>query len=314
MRDMFSALLLFLLLSWPLHAAKYADEVWSFGNQASYLALGGAGVAVVSGPAALDWNVAGMLQTSGQHALGFLHGNDFNGLHTTDHLAWVTPALLGNHTWFGVGLFLFQSPGIKVTELGNPENPVGDENPPVVREEVTYRAGALKVGLARRVHGVNLGLLFKFLYQDAALETAYGLGLDAGLQWILPHGNLGLAIHNLLPTPLFWSTGTREWIVPSVVLGGAVGVDGLRFLLDLETRLENYGDAAAFALGVLSIDPRLGVEWRPHPLVALRAGLDRGNPTFGAGLRYRFLSLDYAFMGHSDLKNSHRVSLALWLP
>ena len=314
MKKVVPTLLLVLLVSWPLHATKYAGEVWSFGNQARYLALGGAGVAVASGPASLDWNVAGMLQTTGHHALGFLHGNDFGGLHTTDHLAWVTPTLLGNGTWLGVGLFLFQSPGIKVTELAYNGDSLQEGNPPVVREEVAYRAGALKVGLARRVHGVEAGLLFKFLYQDAALEAAYGLGLDAGLQWSRPHLRLGVAVHNLLPTPLFWSTGTREWIVPSVVLGGGVGVDGFRLLLDLETHFENYGGAAAFSLGAVSVDPHLGLEWQPHRLLALRAGLDRGNPTFGAGLRYRILSLDYAFLGHSDLQNSHRVSLTLWLP
>ncbi len=306
--------LLPLFLGFPLWAAKYADEVWSFGNQASYLALGSAGVAVVQGPAALDWNVAGLAGTPGSHALGFLHGSYFGGLHTTDHLAWATPRLLGENTWLGVGMYLFQSPGIKLTELSQPDDSLGEDNPPVVREEVAYRSMAFKLGFARRLHGVQAGLLLKLLYQNAGVETAYGLGLDLGIQWSSFPWSFGLTVHNPLPTPLFWSTGTREWLVPSLVLGGAVGSEGLRILLDLETHMENYGDAAALALGPLSLDLHVGAEWRPHPAVSLRAGLDRGNPTLGGGLRYRGLTLDYAFMGHADLKNSHRVSLALWLP
>ncbi len=310
MRTLFGTLLLVV----PLLAAKYADEVWSFGNQASYLALGSAGVAVVQGPAALDWNVAGLAATPGSQTLGFLHGSYFGGLHTTDHLAWATPRLLGHHTWLGVGLFLLQSPGIRVTELPHPGDSVGADNPPMVREEVDYRSAALKIGVARQLRRIRAGLLLKFLYQDAHLETAYGLGLDLGVQWSSPPLALGLAVQNPVPTPLLWSTGTREWLLPSAVLGGALGTDGLRLLLDLETHFEDYGEAAAFALGALSLDLHAGVEWNPHPAVALRAGLDRGNPTLGAGVRYRFLSLDYAFMGHADLKNSHRFSLVLWLP
>ncbi|HPD18719.1 MAG TPA: PorV/PorQ family protein, partial [Candidatus Goldiibacteriota bacterium] len=56
----------------------------------------------------------------------------------------------------------------------------------------------------------------------------------------------------------------------------------------------------------------LGFEYWIHNLFALRAGYKFGafnQPTFGAGVRYKNMEFDYAFVKYDELGNTHRFSL-----
>ncbi len=70
---------------------------------------------------------------------------------------------------------------------------------------------------------------------------------------------------------------------------------------------QDYGSAAMFSSSAVSTDVRAGLEWQ-YSLFALRGGVDRGNPTAGAGIRWQMFSADYAFLSSGELGISHRVS------
>jgi hypothetical protein len=79
---------------------------------------------------------------------------------------------------------------------------------------------------------------------------------------------------------------------------------------DMTVFFEGRETSVPFHVGFLSFEPHFGLEFRFSEYFCMRGGLDRGNPTFGAGLTYSFLSLDYAFLGHVDLGSSHRASIS----
>jgi hypothetical protein len=54
-----------------------------------------------------------------------------------------------------------------------------------------------------------------------------------------------------------------------------------------------------------------GAEWWLMKAVALRVGLNNGELTVGTGLRLSTFQVDYAFIGHDDLGNTHRISTSV---
>ena len=80
-------------------------------------------------------------------------------------------------------------------------------------------------------------------------------------------------------------------------------------VLDVDVDFENLGSAAQVALGRVGFDFRTGLEVGFRERIAVRVGADRGRLTAGAGLRFSVVGVDYGFSNHSDLGNSHRVSL-----
>jgi len=298
-----------LLFVVPLWGSKYAGEPWSFGGHARYLGMGNTGVAFVSGPSALTWNVAGLAQSDRSSELVLFHGAYFQNLHTVENLAYSRRGILGPDLYTGIRLYLVQSTGIRATALPSPSDSISETNRPYVTHELAYRVGSLTLGTARAMGPWQWGLAAKVLYASLSVEQGYGVGLDAGFRYQRDGLAFGLALHDLLTTPLFWSSGEREFIWPSAVFGLAYEGRQALLALDLETHFENYGSAAAYALGPVSWDLHIGGEWRPKDFLALRAGLDRGNWTAGLGLQARGWALDYALLRHPDLESAHRVSL-----
>ncbi len=304
-------LIILLFLVVPSWSSKYAGEPWSFGGHARYLGMGNTGVAFVSGPSALAWNVAGLARLQNNTELTLFHGAYFQNLHTVENVAYARKGGLGPDLYTGVRFYLVQSTGIRATTLPNPQDSIGENNRPYVSNELAYRIGSVTLGTARRSRTWQWGIAAKLLYASLSVERGYGVGLDLGLQYHQDGLAFGLAVHDVLTTPLFWSSGERELIWPSAVLGMAYEGDQGIVALDLETHFENYGTAAGYALGPLSWDLHLGGEWRPKDFLALRAGLDRGNWTAGLGLQYQAWALDYAILRHPDLESAHRVSLSV---
>lgn len=302
---------LFLLFVSIMWASKYAGEPFTFGNDARYLSMGNTGTAFVEGPASLFWNVAGLARSVDSYHFVFLHGSYFNNLHTTENIAFSKKGLLSQDLYTGLRLFLLQSSGIKSTELQNPDEPIGPSNPPIVKEELSYRVGLLQLGFAKHRGSISWGIAFKAIYEDLSVEKGYGFGIDLGLQGSTNRILYGVTLKDAFTTPLFWSSGLREYIWPQLRLGTAVQFSSLVVALDLTTIFENYGSASLYSFSRVSFDPDLGIEWTPLQFLALRTGINRGNLAFGLGLRFSKFALDYALLRHPDLEGSHRVSLGV---
>jgi hypothetical protein len=78
--------------------------------------------------------------------------------------------------------------------------------------------------------------------------------------------------------------------------------------LDAGFAFEGIEEADQFSSGSLSGNVLPGAEYWYRRTVALRVGSEGGDLTAGAGVRYRRFGVDYAYLDHSDLDASHRVS------
>lgn len=130
---------------------------------------------------------------------------------------------------------------------------------------------------------------------------------------------IGANLQDATTTILAWNTGRKELIVPTLKIGAAMPLS-VGFLngtllpaVDADIRFEGRETAAQLSGGPASMDFRAGFEYLYKEALALRAGSDTGHFAAGVGLRLPKLEVDYAFMSHSDLKNTHRVSLKISL-
>lgn len=292
-------------ISW---GAKYAGEFLSIGVGARPMGMGGAYVAISDDATASYWNPAGLARLSRRQVL-FMHAESFGGLVGHDYLGLALP-LRPSHSALGIGLLRLGIDDIPYTEW-DPQT-----HRPQVLREVNDAEYALFFSYARSGWpGLSLGGSAKVIRKSVGDAEALGLGLDVGVLWRLrPGWMLGAKLADVTSTPLVWDSGRREYILPMLKLGTVYGL-APRFLrgelllaLDTDVRFEGRYYAAWSSLKGVSLDPRGGLEYRYRHLVALRVGIQPGQFSAGAGIHLRFGSVDYAFLGHDELDNSHRLS------
>jgi hypothetical protein len=196
---------------------------------------------------------------------------------------------------------------------------------------------ALTVGYARQ-RGTHwaFGADLKFVRQSipdtlpGQHVTSFGAGLDAGLLY-MPTDAITLAAvaHDLTTTYLSWSNGTREVVAPSLTTGASFQFHpaphhALTCAMDLAWLFEDRLLDAQLKMGAATADVRTGVEYWYRSTLGLRTGLNGKDLTFGAGLRYKQVGVDYAASLHrffaADDKNypsdtnldvTHLVSLGV---
>jgi len=134
--------------------------------------------------------------------------------------------------------------------------------------------------------------------------TSFGAGLDAGVMYMPSDAvTLGAVVHDLTTTYLAWSNGTRELVVPTLDTGAAftfhpAGRHTLTWALDLAWGFERRTYDSEISLGGQTWDVRTGIEYWYRNLLALRTGANGKDLTFGAGLRYKQVGVDYAAQLH----------------
>ncbi len=296
------ALLILAILSFS--QGKYAGEPFSFGAGARGGGIGGAMAAVTDGVASLLWNPAGLSGISGKELM-FTHMSSFSGLLSTDNFL----GGVRRGDWsFAAGISLLSSSGLTRTEYDTVSGrivPVG---------EFGYRVTSLFLGFSKGMVGVTV----KALQEAIDTITAIGIGMDVGIQKKAGALSFGAVIHDLTATPIVWSTGRKEFVLPNLRLGAAYTYRALTSVAEAEIRVEGMNASATFGLGAVSIDPHIGIELKIGQKIfnegdyfSIRAGIDRTIPTFGAGFRTKWATIDYAFITHSVLGGSHRMSITV---
>jgi len=119
----------------------------------------------------------------------------------------------------------------------------------------------------------------------------------------LEHLTTGLAIRDFVLSPIIWSNGTKETIVPKISFGVAPVI-----ILSKINSVITLGCDIVKSIDTEGFDLNLGLEYAYKDFVFGRAGVYRGNYTLGMGLKYKWFSLDYAFVTHSDLHDSNKFS------
>lgn len=312
-----------------LTKGKYAGEFLSLGAGARSLGMGGAEVAFARDVNAIYWNAAGLARLN-YPELALMHAEQFaGGVVRYNFGAFAIP--YGKESSLGIGLIRLAVDGIPFTQLpredldlGEPyvdDNGVTRINRPFIDHEFSDAEYAFFLSYARaRSSRFRYGGSVKIVHKGFDQAGAWGIGFDIGTQLQLgDHLLLGANLQDATTTILAWDTGHKELIVPTLKVGAAlpVSVDYLRGTLlpavDLDFRFEGREFAAQLSGGPVSIEYHAGAEYVYRETVALRLGADAGNFTAGAGIYLPRLAIDYAFMSHSELENTHRISLRITL-
>jgi len=306
--------------------AKYAGEFMSMGVGGRALGMGGAYVALSSDVTNGYWNPAG-LSTLRFPELAAMHARQFGGVVNYDYVAVAAP--FRKQEGLALSLVRLAVDDIFYTALPRPSLAVGEtytneqgqvvSNRPYVSKTVTDGEYAFYMSYGRqRTARLSYGANFKLVHKGVGDHSAWGLGFDLAALWN-PVGRLqtGVNVQDITTTLLAWDTGKRELISPTVKTGVAYPFylsflqTSLLFAADTDVRFENRQFASQAHMGPMSLDFHLGAEVLVRRAVALRLGSDVGHFSAGAGLRLPRLDLDYAFLSHQDLENTHRVSLRL---
>lgn len=165
---------------------------------------------------------------------------------------------------------------------------------------------------------LSVGVTGKLERQELASFTASALGGDAGLLYtpsfnsvLLRDLRFGLAVCNLPSPRLRLTRGEGE-----VVAGAERLPTTLR--AGLARTIRTAGDGSAMVLHLdldktphLPMQFHLGSEYLFRGTAMLRAGLNNGAPSVGAGLQYGSFQLDYSYgwLADRDLEPNHRVSV-----
>jgi len=175
----------------------------------------------------------------------------------------------------------------------------------------------LSYGTKRR-DNVFYGGNVKVIRKGIGENSAWGMGFDFACLWRpYPNLNVGANLQDITTTLLVWDTGWQEAITPTSKLGIAYFWESSKIAgqiipaFDMDVRFENRRYSAQYNLGRVSFDLHFGMEYRLKKLLALRMGLDTGRFTAGVGVKLPKLNVDYAFLSHNDLGDTHRISLIL---
>jgi hypothetical protein len=308
--------------------AKYAGEFMAFGVGGRALAMGSASVALASDVTAGYWNPAGLAKIDYPQFM-LMHDEQFGSLVNFDYGAAALP--MGPKASLGLSIMR-----VGVDNIADTRNAGVDQNGNLTYDpnqfsridpnRVTYFNAAdwsVYVTYAvRHSEDFSYGANIKLIRRSAAEHGATGIGFDLGLRYSATENLvLGANIQDVTTTLLAWDTGRNELVSPTVRLGSVYFIDlfGGRFApaLDADLRFENRQIASTLHLGRMSVDLHGGLEFCWKDLVSLRAGYsDTKQPTLGAGVRFKKVSIDYSFAkfdGVSQLDNTHRISVMFTL-
>jgi len=293
--------------------AKYAGEPFKLGASARPLGFGGAYVALTSDPSSIYYNPAGLGGIAGSQLL-FLHSETFGSLINQDYVAYAHAINFGERPGaLGIGLYRLGGGGILITGWN------ADSSRLVVKSEESHYDYLLQIGGGCKVHERwRVGGSIKTILRSAAGASAWGLGLDLGLQYdVFSALTLGVTAADVTSSFISYDNGTKESVLPSIKLGGVYSYRRqwftARLIADGEFLFEGRDKAAQVSLGTASMDTHWGGELSYEDRVFFRAGSDIGRLTLGVGVGFSRFRLDAAFMDHKNLDNSYRLSLNIGL-
>jgi len=303
--------------------AKYAGEFLSTGVGARALGMGGTFVAISEDITAGYWNPSALAAISYPQLAG-MHAQRFANIVNYNYGAAALP--VGKNSGLALSVIRLGVDDIPDTrnaleEIGVP-NGIIDPGERIDPSRVIYFNSAeyalyLSYGTKKNsnfFYGGNVKVLKKGIGEN----SAWGMGFDLACLWKpYPKLKVGVNLQDITTTLLVWDTGRQEAITPTSKIGGAYFWESSKIAgqiipaFDMDVRFENRRYSAQYNLGRVSFDLHFGMEYRLKKLLALRMGLDTGRFTAGIGVKLPKLNVDYAFLSHSDLGNTHRISLIL---
>lgn len=300
-----------LLLSVPASAGpgNTAANFLRVGVGARPVAMGEAYTALADDTHAVYYNPAGLAHLERQEVT-MMHNKFFEGVHQ-QYAAYAYP-----HWKYGTFATALTMLSVQPFDAYTPQDqPDG---------RVTAQDLAVSVAWSREVPkltGLSIGVAGKFINSRLATYNAQAGALDGGVLWRQSETDglsLGFAVRNL-GTPMTFIA--EEFHLPVSAHAGAAYRAGVPLWDDASYTY------VLEAVGARDRDPYVatGVEFRPVDEFAIRAGWRLNQDTglgLSAGIGFRSLekgfvadwfpelALDYAFVDHGRLENTHRVSVS----
>ncbi|MDD5457089.1 MAG: S-layer homology domain-containing protein [Candidatus Margulisbacteria bacterium] len=316
----------FLLVSVSFLFAEFTVDPSLAKTSARSVALGNAFSAMADDYSALYVNPAGMTQVKNM---------EFGMMQNT--------LLDSVFSFNGAGIFPMKNMTVGVGGLFNGVSgiPITDRNLANSRiisvGSSDYSNTLLSVAIASKfktpftqAENLSLGLSGKMFMErvgGAVQSNAIGYNADFGaLYQVNPALDLSLVYHNFLPYGVKWDTDHNANLDYSMTVGGRYTIMGNKqenlIYMDNQT-LDILGDID-FMNANSKLIPKVGIEYKPYPFLALRAGVvndyDASDPAnvkqvakyaIGVGVAYQGFRIDYAYSldPNSTDNNSHYVSM-----
>ncbi|MEJ7626108.1 MAG: PorV/PorQ family protein [Ferruginibacter sp.] len=297
-------LLVILLLALILPAVtfsqfrKYSNEFLNIGAGARGLAMGNAQVASVSDATAGYWNPAGLVGVKDAPNAGLMHADYFAGIAKYDYAALAVP-VQDNKRTLGFSVLRFAVDDIPNTLfLVEPDGSVNYGN----IQSFSSADYAFLFSFAQNIRETenrrfSFGVNAKVIHRKVgSFATAWGFGLDAGVQMHGKQWHLGLVARDLTTTFNAWSFSftekekevlyltkndipvkSTELTAPRLVLGGGYNFKiGSSVNLLAEANADFTFDGRRNTLvssDAVSIDPHLGIEAAIKDVFFVRGGV-----------------------------------------
>lgn len=334
-------------------APKYSNEFLSIGVGADALGFGNAMVAKTGNVMSAYWNPAGLTENSKWLDVGLMHSEYFAGIAKYDYLG--VAHQIDDKSALGFSAIRFG-----VDDIPNTTQLI-DNNGNIDYDKITTFTAAdyaflLSYARKLKVEGLSFGGNFKVVYRKVGdFAKSWGFGLDAGLQYKLKeHWKFGAMLRDATSTFNAWiftlddetkevfertnneiPTNGLELTLPRLSLGAyakyPLGKKGIYFAGEIDVDVTTDGRRnTVIRSGVVSLDPKMGIEFGFKNYVAIRAGITNlqyvkdfddskslnFQPNIGIGLNFKSVYLDYAFTDIGDASvalYSHVISLRVTL-
>ncbi len=323
-----------LSFSCVLRAGEYGNAFLEIGVGARALGMGGAFCSLADDGTSFYWNPAG-LSSIRRLELSGMYGNQFGTV--------ANP--LGNYHFLGVALPLAEGVVLAANWIrlavddipvysalegrsyfdrlhdrslrpsGEPEGTISDSEDALFFSFAKLNRYEWDLGwMYHRVRfEIPVGINLKFIRQRLGTGSSSGIGLDVGsalrvylndlfLSDRLGVMGVGIQLQDITRTGMNWNTKHEDSVPVNVKWGLSytqplpIEENYLTVSFDRDSRWKGRNHA--------------GLEYSGFRLFQLRAGLDDGHFTGGAGIRFWVLAVDYAFLSH-EFSGLHRLSCSL---
>lgn len=301
MRSMTLALAAVLLLSSQAYsqAGSAGFQILRLGYSARDLSLSSAADALTREPVAVYINPAGLAarETSGGIGLDVMltHRTYIAG---TSIDMFATRFQSGSMA-FGTSLLLSSVPDIQVRTV-----------PGAPQATFSAKDFAFALGAARRFGRFDVGVSAMYLYEKLWVYESSGYAFNAGLQFSpVENVRVGVSAGNLGSSSAMIS---EKIVLPAYVRAGG------SYTTHVDDNLSLTGFAGVVTFKSGGIAPSIGADLDFRSLLDLRAGYGSGDDltgfSFGAGIHYAFLRLDYSYIPMKlDFGNSQTFTLSFLL-
>ncbi|MGV3538639.1 MAG: hypothetical protein ACO1OQ_02450, partial [Rufibacter sp.] len=316
------------------------------GVGARALGMGGVQSAIVRDATAGFWNPAGLVGLPKRHNVSYMHSELFAGIIKNDFGSYATSLDSAS----GLSFSVIRTGVDDIADTRRLQNEYGAIQYDSI-EFFSVADYAFLASYARRSNllpGLTLGASAKIIYRNVGdFANAWGFGIDAGAQLQRGNWQFGLMAKDITTTFTAWKlnadeleaaylkdqesfqTSSIEVTLPRMIVGvGRSFQFGERFSALLATDLDMTFDGnrnTMISSGVVSVDPRVGLEIGYANSVFLRGGINniqeienldgtsnwKVQPNFGIGVATHGLFLDLALSKVSDNTQASSVIVSV---